>query len=138
MLNFFHWRVDFAAAFTDCTAFDEIIFAVDDAAESPRPLPVDVHVLMRNERAAFNDSEVQFLVDEIIFAENVFGGVLVVKKIGVGHKYSSSRAILSNVDECRKIHVDTLTRRRDEMKFIFSCIRLKLQFYLNRIYLHTV
>ena len=96
VLNFFHWRVDFAAAFVDETAFDEIVFAVDDAAESPRPLPVNVHVFVRNERAAFNDSEVQFPVDEIIFAEKVFGGVLVVKIVGVGHKYSSSRAIYSS------------------------------------------
>ena len=85
VLNFFHWRIDFAAAFADKAAFDKIVFVVDDAAESPRPLPVNVHVLMRNDCAAFNDSEVQFLVDEIIFAEKVFGGVLVVKIIGVCH-----------------------------------------------------
>ena len=83
VLYFLKRRVPFASARHDGTAIDEIIFCVDDAAETPRPLPVNPHVLMRKNRAALNNLEVYFLVDEIIFAEKFFGGVGVVKVIQI-------------------------------------------------------
>lgn len=82
-MNFLKRRVSFAHVAYNMTVLDEIIFLVDDAAETPRPFPVNPHVLVRNNRAALNDFEVQLLVDEIIFAEKFLGGGGVVKMIQV-------------------------------------------------------
>ena len=92
MLNFFCRRISCpVAAFPDEATLDEIVFAVDDAAETPRPLPVNVHVFVREDGAALNDSEMQFLVNEIILAEKIFGVVLVVQIIDVFHELKPFR-----------------------------------------------
>ena len=90
MLNLFHGRIDRAAVRADSTAVDEIIVAVDDAAETPRPLPINVHVLMRNNRAAFDNLEVQLPVVKVIFIKDALRGVGIVQVIDIDHRYSSS------------------------------------------------
>ena len=51
---FLKGRVSRADSGVDETAFDEIIFAVDNAAETPRPTPVYVKMFMREDCAAFD------------------------------------------------------------------------------------
>ena len=78
-------RAEFADA-----AFDEFAVAVDDAAEFPNALVIVANVDVRNNHAAFNDSEAQIFFGEIILVEDISGGVAVVQIIDVRHRYSPS------------------------------------------------
>ena len=90
MLNLFHGRIDRAAVRADSTAVDEIIIAVDDAAETPRPLPVNVNVLVRDNCALLDELEVRLFIAETIFIEDTLRGGGIVQVIDIGHRYSSS------------------------------------------------
>ena len=86
MLNFFGRGVSRAQRTVKCTAFDEFAFVVDETAERNIWLAVDIHWLVRKNSAVFDYSEMQLLVDEMIFAENIRCGILVVKIIEIGHR----------------------------------------------------
>ena len=85
-MDIFSRSVSRTRAGIDETAFDKFVFTVDNAAESPSPFAIYINMFMRENSAALNDFEMQFLINEMIFAENIRRGVLVVKIIEIGHR----------------------------------------------------